>query len=118
VEVLSSLLLKAKKRGIITGVLTSPKSPRLNHLFFANNSLLFCKANSVEWRRLLKILGVYEAGSGQKLNLSKISIFFSRNTTMERKQEILLQSGLSEATRIDSYLGLPIFIGKSRCLAF
>jgi hypothetical protein len=37
---------------------------------------------------------------------------------MERKQEILLQSGLSEATRIDSYLGLPIFIGKSRCLAF
>jgi hypothetical protein len=118
VEVLSSLLLKANKRGIITGVLTSPKSPRLNHLFFANNSLLFCKANSVEWRRLLKILGVYEAGSGQKLNLSKISIFFSRNTTMERKQEILLQSGLSEATRIDSYLGLPIFIGKSRCLAF
>jgi hypothetical protein len=48
-------------------------------------------------------------GSGQKLNLSKTSIFFSRNTTMEHKQEILLQLGLSEATGIDSYLGLPYF---------
>jgi hypothetical protein len=117
-EVLSSLLLKAEKREVNTGVPTSPKGPRLNHLFFADDSLLFCKANSVEWRGLLKILGVYEAGSGQKLNLSKTSIFFSRNTPMERKQEILLLSGLSEATRIDSYLSLPTIIGKSRCLAF
>jgi hypothetical protein len=38
----------------------------------------------MEWR---KILGVYEAGLGQKLNLRKTSIFFSRNTTLERKEE-------------------------------
>jgi hypothetical protein len=75
-EVFSSLLLKAEKRGVITGVPTSPRGPSLNHLFFADDSLLFCKANSVEWRRLLKILEIYEAGSGQKLNLSKTSIFF------------------------------------------
>jgi hypothetical protein len=49
-KVVSSLLLQAKKRGVITGVPTSSKGPRLNHLFFADNSLLFCKANSVEWR--------------------------------------------------------------------
>jgi hypothetical protein len=119
-EVFSSLLLKAEKRGVITGVPTSPRGPSLNHLFFADDSLLFCKANSVEWRRLLKILEIYEAGSGQKLNLSKTSIFFffSRNTPLERKQEILQQSGLVESTRIESYLGLPTFIGKSKHLAF
>jgi hypothetical protein len=118
VEVLSTLLHKAEQRGVITGVPTSPKGPRLSHLFFADDSLLFCKANSVEWRQLMKKLGVYEAGLGQKLNLNKTSIFFSRNTSNERKQEILLQSGLSEATRIDSYLGLPIVVGKSKRLAF
>jgi hypothetical protein len=117
-EVFSTLLHKAEQRGVITRVPTSPKSPRLSHLFFADDSLLFCKANSVEWRRLMKILEVYEAGSRQKLNLNKISIFISRNTNNERKQEILLQSGLSEATRIDSYLGLPIVVGKSKGLAF
>jgi hypothetical protein len=118
-EVFSSLLLKAKKRGVIIRVPTSPRGPSLNHLFFAEDSLLFCKANSVEWRRLLKILGIYETGSGQKLNLSKTSIFFfSRNTPLERKQEILQQFGLVESTRIESYLSIPTFIGKSKHLAF
>jgi hypothetical protein len=75
-EFLSTLLFKEEQRGVLTGVPTSPKGPWLSHLFFADDSLLFCKANSVEWRRLMKILGIYEARSGQKLNLNKTSIFF------------------------------------------
>ncbi len=63
-ESLSALLQRAENCGVITGVPTSPRVPRLSHLFFADDSLLFCKSNSVEWRRLLRILGVYEAGFG------------------------------------------------------
>jgi len=117
-EVLSALLHKAEQRGIISGVPTSPKGPRLSHLFFADDSMLFCRSNSVEWRRLFRILGTYEEGSGQKLNLNKTSIFFSRNTSVEKRQEILSLSGLTETHRIDKYLGLPSFVGKSRRLAF
>jgi hypothetical protein len=76
-EILSALLQRAKRRGVIIGVPTSFRGPRLSHLFFADDSLLFCKSNLVEWRRLLIILGMYESGSGQKLNLKKTSIFFS-----------------------------------------
>jgi hypothetical protein len=47
-ETLSSLLFKAEHKGFITRVPTSPKGPQLSHLFFADNNLLFCKANSVE----------------------------------------------------------------------
>jgi len=60
----------------------------------------------------MRILGVNEVGSGQKLNLQKTSIIFSRNTTDEKKQEILTFSGFVEAQRIDTYLGLPSYIGK------
>jgi len=60
----------------------------------------------VEWRRLLKIISVYEVGSGQNVNLNKASVFFSRNTKFSRRQEI------------DSYLGLPSFVGRSRNKAF
>lgn len=70
-EALSALLYKAVHYGIITGVPTSPKGPRISYLFFVDDSLVFCKANSMEWRRLLRILEVYEAGLGQKLNLEK-----------------------------------------------
>lgn len=59
----------------------------------------------------MRILGVIESGSGQKLNLQKTSILFSRNTTNVRKQKILNSSGFVEAQRIDTYLGFPAYIG-------
>lgn len=118
VEALSALLQKAEWKGIITGVPTSLQGPRLSNLFFADDSIIFCKANSVEWRRIMKILGIYENGSGKKLNLLKTSLFFSRNTTQEKKQEILSLSRLTETHRIDTYLGLPSFVGKSKIQSF
>jgi hypothetical protein len=96
-EALSSLISHVAETGVITGVPTSPRGPRVSHLFFADDSLLFCRANSLEWRRLMKILGIYEVGSGQKLNLQKTSIIFSRNTSVEKKAEILNLSGFTEA---------------------
>jgi hypothetical protein len=63
-EALSALLTRAKNNGVLIGVLTSKKGPTLSHLFFADDNLIFCKANLVEWRRLTKILEKYEAASG------------------------------------------------------
>jgi hypothetical protein len=45
-EVLSSLLSQAANSGWLTGVPSSPRGPRLNHLFFADDSLLFCRATT------------------------------------------------------------------------
>jgi hypothetical protein len=60
-EALSSLLVHADQRGILTGVPTSKRGPRLNHLFFAYDNLLFCKANKTHWLKMTKLLGKYEA---------------------------------------------------------
>jgi hypothetical protein len=117
-EALSSMLTRAERNGVITGVPTSKKGPRISHLFFADDSLLFCKANSVEWRRLTRILDKYEAASGQKLNQDKTSIFFSRNTNREKREEIVRLSGLKAIDRFEKYLGLPTLVGKSRSKEF
>jgi hypothetical protein len=68
-ESLSSLIQHAVNIGVLTWVPTSIRGSRLNHLFFTDDSMIFCKANSDEWRCLFRILGIYEAGSGQKLNI-------------------------------------------------
>jgi hypothetical protein len=117
-EALSSLINQAVRNGVITRVPTSKNGPRLSHLFFADDSLLFYKANSVEWRRLLRILDVYEVASGQKLNMEKTSIFFSRNTSVDKREEISRLSGLQATQSYDKYLGLPTLVGKSRMKSF
>jgi hypothetical protein len=70
-EALSSFLFLAKSQGRIKGVPTSPKGPKINHLFFADDSLLLCRATPMEWQRLAEILEVYEQASHQMLNRDK-----------------------------------------------
>jgi hypothetical protein len=117
-EALSTLLTKADRRGELTGAPTSKKGPRLNHLFFADDSLLFCKATPYHWRKLTALLNSYEKASGQRLNQAKTSIFFSRNTTINVQQEILKMAGIPSTQRYDKYLGLPALVGRSRNQAF
>lgn len=115
---LSHMLGKAKGEQKITGLLVARGGMRINHIFFADDSLLFCKANVDEWARIQEILGLYEQASGQKLNRDKTSIFFSRNTKQETKDFILSIVGVSSSTSYEKYLGLPPLVGRSRVSTF
>jgi hypothetical protein len=117
-EVLSSLLLQADRLGELEGVPTSKRGPQLNHLFFVNDSLLFYRADLGHWNRLSVILKNYEEVSRQKLNTSKTGIYFSRNTPVETRQQILDVVEILSSQRYDTYLGLPALVGKSRTKEF
>ena len=65
------------------GVKICRGSPRLSHLFFADDSLIFYKAMLKECDELQRLLTVYEKASGQQLNHAKTSLFFSGNTLRE-----------------------------------
>jgi hypothetical protein len=53
VEGLSSLLNKAEVNGRIMGFPITRGGTRVNHLFFADDSLLFYKANIFEWMHII-----------------------------------------------------------------
>lgn len=55
-EILSQMLDKAQPRGIISGFPFARRSLLVNHLFFTDDSLLFCKANLLECCMLLNLL--------------------------------------------------------------
>ena len=117
-EELSSILTQADQDGSLERVPTSKWGPRINHLFFANDSLLFYKADECHWRRLTVLLSKYEHASGQRLNQEKRAIFFNRNTTKEMRNKITELSGVPITQQYDTYLGLPTLMGKSKTVAF
>ena len=55
----------------------------ISHLLFADESLLFCRANLEEVQAISDILQTYAVASGQYINFDKSSVFFSTNTVGE-----------------------------------
>ena len=68
-EGLSSLIKKVVDDGVMEGLVIyqwrGAGGARLSHLFFANDSLIFCKALIEECNSLQRILTIYEEASGQ-----------------------------------------------------
>jgi hypothetical protein len=87
-EVLSNMLTQANLDGRLSGVPTSKNGPRVSHLFFADDSLLFCRTSMTQWNQLTQLLTTYEGASRQRLNNNKTAIFFSKNTPQMEKEEI------------------------------
>ena len=88
-EGLSAIIHEAVRNHSLTGISICRSSPSVTHLFFADDSILFCMANFDECQELKLILQMYENASGQMND--------SRHT---------------------KYLGLPSFIGRSKKAGF
>ena len=67
----SSLIKNVARNQLLSGVSICRGCPMVTHLFFAGDSLLFCKVNEQEFHNLIEILELYEAASGQKVNAEK-----------------------------------------------
>ena len=113
-EGLSALLHKAVQEKKLRGVAVSARGPRISHLFFADDSLIFGRATTMECNEIQRILQVYETSSGQQLNRSKTSLFFSPNTDISTKESIKSMFGAQVIRPHESYLGLPSLVGKSK----
>ena len=80
-EGLHSLIQQAKTGREIHGVSISKDGPQVSHLFFADDCLLFSKADPNDCKAILEALSKYEQATGQQINRDKTKLFFSSNTS-------------------------------------
>ena len=113
-EGLHGLLTKAAAFGEIRGISICRNGPQLTHLFFADDSLLFCRVLIQECMHIQDLLSTYEEASGQKLNKDKTTLFFSKNTDRETQDSIIDLLGVPEIKQYEKYLGLPSFVGRNK----
>ena len=100
--------------GEIQGVFICCNGPKLTHLLFVDDSLLFCKANNQDCQKVLEILSSYERVLGQKLNRDKTSLFFSKSTAFDMQNYIMTEFGVFEVKHYEDYLGLPALVGRNK----
>ncbi|CAL2262251.1 unnamed protein product [Prunus armeniaca] len=91
-----------------------PGGHLLSHLLFADDTLLFLKANVHNCHNITRILHDFYHASGQQVSLEKSSVYFSSNTSD------LIPSSLSGilhmpiVTDPGKYLGLPTIWGQAK----
>ena len=82
------MLQKAQDEGKIEGIRVCREAPRINHLFFADDSLILMRAAPSDAHELRRILQIYESASGQVINRDKSFVLFSPNTKSEDRQRV------------------------------
>ena len=71
-----------------------------------------------ECGKVLQILDMYKGASCQKVNRSKIALFFSKSTAVDVRSKIKEALGVLEKMHYERYLGLPSLVGKGKRASF
>ncbi|KAL5579047.1 hypothetical protein UlMin_011489 [Ulmus minor] len=113
-EGLSSLLHQYEQSGRLQGLKCGLRGPIISHLFFADDSLLFLEANTTTCAALKEALNIYEAASGQAVNLSKSAVCFGPKLMEDEAASMVAILGVTRVRCHEKYLGLPCFTGKNK----
>ena len=112
-EGLSALIKKKEAVGLIRGVGVSKFAPPVSHLFFVDDSIIFCRATMEECKQVAEVLDTYGKELGQKINRDKTSLFFSKNTRTDIQNGVkdlkgnvgtFRNSGVYDPSKINSNL--------------
>ncbi|XP_026419525.1 uncharacterized protein LOC113315464 [Papaver somniferum] len=113
-----SRLIYAEELGLIHGKKICKIAPAINHLLFADDCMIFCKANLTEAQNIMDILHIFGSSSGKLINYTKSEVFFSKNTNPSLIPQISSTMGVQILQLDDKYLGSPLFTHIRKIISF
>ncbi|XP_073136897.1 uncharacterized protein [Henckelia pumila] len=117
-EGLSTLIEEAARKGVIHGSQVCRGALSISHLLFADDSVMFFRANIRECQAVKEILHNYEMASGQAVNFGKSGVMFSRNVEPTDQGNLSSLLEVLQPLNTGKYLGVPSLIGRSKKAVF
>ena len=108
------LLKSVPQSSAFSGVQVAPTALVVNHLLFANDSLLLFKASTEGAVVVSNLLDTYCNASGQRVNNEKSSIFFSIGCPRVIRDGIKNTLQVHDEQLSDRYLGMPTDVGQAK----
>ncbi|KAI0524605.1 hypothetical protein KFK09_003982 [Dendrobium nobile] len=107
-QLLSSLI---QQRGLQIGIHTSNRAPKITHLLYADDVLLFGKSSVSQLRVMMNLIKEYCGWTGQGVNQSKSQIIFGSSTNQSMKRKIGKKTGFKIVKEFH-YLGIKIALRR------
>ena len=105
---------KEASRGRIHGCSIARSAPMINHLFFADDSFLFFRADEEQSTCIKNCVDDYALASGQIVNFDKSSVSLSSNTISGNRRAVCSILHVNETDNHGSYLGMSSLVGRNR----
>jgi len=115
---LSCLLKPSSQSSAFEGVKVASTAPVVNHLLFADDSLLLFKSSVEGATMVSNLLETYCNALGQRINHEKSSIHFSKGCPQNLRDSIKNNLQVFNESLSDKYLGLPTDVGQSKMGTF
>lgn len=87
-------------------------SPKINHLSYADDTILFCSDNRASIIKMIHVLRRYEITSGQLINKVKSFFYLHENTPLVYSIRIRKLAGVKQENFPLIYLGCPVHYGR------
>uniref|UniRef100_A0A803P3Y4 Reverse transcriptase domain-containing protein n=1 Tax=Cannabis sativa TaxID=3483 RepID=A0A803P3Y4_CANSA len=113
-EVFSRLIAKEQSLGRVNGIRIAREAPAISHLMFADDIILFCRANEKEVESLVNCMMIYESWSGQQCSKLKSGVLFSKNCSQALQRILMDKLGIGLVKREEKHLGNPFLFSRSR----
>ena len=109
---LSALLRKGIENQSLQALRVCPRAPAISHLLFADDTLLFFKANPEQANFVKGVISRYAQATGQLINPQKCSIQFGDSCPIDVQQEVRQILEVVQEEFESKYLGLPTPDGR------
>lgn len=117
-EVLSRGLNKLNEDADFKGYGLPKWSRQINHLSYANDTILFCSSHKQSMGKMMAVLRDYEYALGQMVNLSKNYLYLHDKTPSAVAKRIKRVTGLTQGKFSFTNLGYPVFYGFRKIIYF
>ena len=94
-------------------VKASGNGPAFSHLFFANDLVLFARADGTNFSTIRDVLDEFCSTSGQTISEAKSRVYFSSNADRDTSESLSDILGFASTPSLGKYLGLPIKHSRS-----